>query len=95
MGHEAIKLELIEGLTKLEDDDTLDYLKVVKESCTVNEDWWNDLTAEEKSGIERGLQDIENGRVISHRDIKIRYGLISPSTQSIPPSPPPFSPTSV
>ncbi|MEI6434394.1 MAG: hypothetical protein WCP32_06080 [Bacteroidota bacterium] len=75
MGHEAIKLELIEWLTKLEDDDTLDYLKVVKESCNVHEDWYNDLTAEQKSGIERGLQDIKNGRVISHKDIKLKYGL--------------------
>lgn len=87
-------MELIEWLTKLEDDDTLDYLKVVKESCNVHEDWWNDLTVEEKSGIVRGLQDIENGRVISHRDIKIRYGLISPANPSIPPSPPLSSPTS-
>ncbi|MCX6277958.1 MAG: hypothetical protein NT004_07660 [Bacteroidetes bacterium] len=75
MGHEAIKLELIEWLTKLEDDDTLDYLKVVKESCNVHEDWWNDLTAQQKSGIKRGLQDIKNGRAISHMDVKLKYGL--------------------
>ncbi len=75
MGHEAIKLELIEWLTKLEDDDTLDYLKVVKDSSDSHTDWWHDLTEEQKSGIERGLKDIDHGRVHSHNDIKLKYGL--------------------
>ena len=34
MGLEAIKLELIEWLTKLEDEDTIEYLRVVKDSKT-------------------------------------------------------------
>ncbi|RPJ67837.1 MAG: hypothetical protein EHM20_17085 [Alphaproteobacteria bacterium] len=75
MGHEAIKLELIQWLTKLEDDETLDYLKVVKDSSDSNKDWWNELSDEQKSGIERGLKDIDNGRVHSHKDIKLKYGL--------------------
>jgi hypothetical protein len=29
MGHEALKLELIEWLSGLEDEDTIEYLKVV------------------------------------------------------------------
>ena len=32
MGHEAIKLELIEWLAQLNDDDTIRYLKIVKDS---------------------------------------------------------------
>ena len=38
MGHEAIKLELIQWLTNLEDDETLDYLKVVKDSNETQKD---------------------------------------------------------
>lgn len=75
MGHEAIKLELIQWLTKLEDNETLDYLKVVKDSIGTNRDWWHDLTNEQKSGIERGLNDVDAGRVVSHNDIKLKYGL--------------------
>ena len=41
MGLEAIKLELIEWLAKLEDEDTIEYLKVVKDSKSEN-DWWKD-----------------------------------------------------
>ena len=54
MGHESIKLELIEWLSKLEDDETINYLKIVKESRS-SDDWWNDLTENQKEGIERGL----------------------------------------
>jgi hypothetical protein len=75
MGHEAIKLELIQWLTKLEDDETLDYLKVVKDSRDSNTDWWNELTDEQKSGIERGLKNVDSGKVHSHKDIKLKYGL--------------------
>ncbi len=75
MGHEAIKLELIQWLTKLEDDETLDYLKIVKDSSGTNDDWWHDLNEEQKSGIERGLKDIETGKVKPHNEVKLKYGL--------------------
>jgi len=75
MGHDAIKLELIEWLTKLDDDDTLDFLKIVKESREVSQDWWYDLTHEQKLGIERGLKDIDSGNVTPHSEITSKYGL--------------------
>lgn len=75
MGQEAIKLELIEWLTKLDDKDTIEYLKVVKDSRLKNDDWWNDLTETQKQGIERGLLDISKGKTYSHDEIKHRYGL--------------------
>ena len=74
MGLEAIKLELIEWLTKLKNEDTIEYLKVVKDSQT-DKDWYEGLTSEQKSGIERGLKDIDEGRVTSHEDVKKRFGL--------------------
>ena len=75
MGHNALKLELIEWLTKLNDDDTLDFLKIVKESQKENQDWWLDLTTEQKKGIDRGLRDISQGKVTPHSEIVDRYGL--------------------
>jgi len=75
MRQETIKLELIEWLAKLNDIDVLNYLKVVKDSRSNNKDWWNDLTEQQKLGIQRGLQDIDEGRVVSHNDIKKKYGL--------------------
>lgn len=75
MGHEAIKLELIEWLTKLEDEETIDYLKIVKDTHVLHVDDENDLTDEQKSGIERGLNDVDYGRVTSHEEVKQKYGL--------------------
>ena len=34
MGNDAIKIELIQWLSKLEDNETLDFLKLVKDSNT-------------------------------------------------------------
>ena len=75
MGHEAIKLELIEWLTKLDDDETIDYLKLVKDAKVSQEDWWYDLNDVQKAGIERGLKDIDTGRITLHDDVKLKYGI--------------------
>jgi hypothetical protein len=75
MGLEAVKLELIEWLSKLEDQETIDYLKILKDSKTSDHDWSDTLTEEQKKGIERGLKDIDEGTVLSHDDLKKRYGL--------------------
>lgn len=75
MGHDAIKLELIEWLVQLEDDEVIRYLKIVKDSEGSN-DWWNDLTDEQKAGIERGLSDIDEGRTFPHEEVRKRYGLL-------------------
>jgi hypothetical protein len=75
MGHEALKLELIEWLTHLDDDDTITYLKIVKDSSEKGGDWWQDLTSDQKRGIERGLRDIDAGRVTPHDQVKKEYGL--------------------
>ena len=75
MRHDSIKLELIEWLTGLDDDETIDYLKVVKDSKTSQKDWWVDLTDEQRQGIERGLRDIDAGKVTPHDVVKNKYGL--------------------
>ncbi len=77
MEQETIKLELIEWLTKLNDLETLNYLKIVKESRYVNHDWWNDLKEQQIQGIQRGLKDIDEGRIVSHEDVRKKYGLLN------------------
>ena len=75
MGHDALKLELIQWLTRLEDGETLDYLKIVKDSRETRSDWRHDLTDDQKAGIERGLADIDAGKVHSHEEVRLKYGL--------------------
>ena len=75
MRQEAIKLELIEWLARLEDEDTIVYLKLVKDSKSLSKDWWHDLKHEQKAGIERGLKDVDAGRIAPHEKVKQKYGL--------------------
>lgn len=75
MKQEAIKLELIEWLAKLNDSNTLQYLKKIKDAGTTDQDWWNDLSEPQKKGILRGLKDIDEGRTFAHEEVKAKYGL--------------------
>ena len=75
MGHDAVKLELIEWLTSLEDTETIEYLKLVKDSRSSDKDWWYELSDEQKTSIRKGLTDIEEGRVVPHEQVKKKYGL--------------------
>ena len=68
-------MKLIAWLTKLEDDETIDYLKLVKDAKVSDKDGWYDFNDLQKGGIERGLQDVDEGRVTLHDDIKKKYGL--------------------
>ena len=68
-------MEFIEWLTKLEDDETIQYLKVVKDFRPDDHNWWDDLDASQKKGIGKGLKDIDNGRVTPQDVVRKRYGL--------------------
>jgi predicted transcriptional regulator len=37
------------------------------------EDWWDELTDGEKKSINRGLKDVEAGRVVSHEVVMKKY----------------------
>jgi hypothetical protein len=73
MGNDAIKLELIEWLTKLDNNDTIEYLKIIKDTDS-SDDWWNELSIEQRKGIDRGLKDIDDGRVVPHEEVRLKYG---------------------
>jgi predicted transcriptional regulator len=74
MEHNTIKLELIEWLAGLNDSETIDLLKSIKDSFG-NGDWWDDLSEDQRKSIEKGISEIESGRYASHEDVKIKYGL--------------------
>lgn len=74
IGQEAIKSEFIEWLKKLDANETIEYLIIVKDSKTNDNDWRDDLSDAQKQGIERGLDDVKNGRTLFHEEVKSRYG---------------------
>jgi len=44
---------------------TLDFIELTRTT-----DWWDEMTSENQASIQRGLDDLENGRVHSDEDIR-------------------------
>lgn len=74
MNIQAEKLSLIEWILKLQNKSVIAKLKRIQEEHIDSEDWWNELSKEEKESIERGLKDIEEGRIHSHESVQKIYG---------------------
>lgn len=77
MDIQAEKNKLINWIASLSDLSVINRLKSVREETS--KDWWDDLSKEEKEGIEQGLKDVEEGRVYPHKqvmsELKKRVGL--------------------
>ena len=66
MNIQTEKLELIEWITKLNDNSILKKIKRIKEKYSKSKDWADSLKEEELASIKRGIKDIEEGRVHSN-----------------------------
>ncbi len=71
MNLKAEKKKLIDWIEALDDETTIEKIKLVKDST--DEDWKAELSAAEIEAIEEGLADIEAGRVIPHEEVRKRY----------------------
>ena len=63
------KLGLIEWITKISDTTILQKLVGIKEENSMTEDWSIDLSRNEIDSINRGLKDVEEGKVQSHESV--------------------------
>lgn len=73
MNIHAEKLGLIKWIAGLNDSSVIEKLKRIYEEDSKVSDWWNELSLSEKESIEKGLSDIENGRVYSYETAKKIY----------------------
>lgn len=44
--------------------------KVEKELKAEKEDWWDELTPAQKRSIKKGIKDIEDGKYVTHTEMK-------------------------
>jgi hypothetical protein len=58
------KLDLIAWINRLSDENTIEFLYGLKKSKSKN-DWWDELSENQKEILQNGIDDIENGNVIS------------------------------
>jgi hypothetical protein len=52
-----IKIELIQWLTTLEDSSIIQ--KIIELRKDQSKDWWNEISADEKASIEKGMADAD------------------------------------
>ena len=73
MNIQAEKLGLIEWIARLNDSSILKKLKRIHDQHSKNSDLSDEISEHEKESIEKGLKDIEEGRVHSHETAKKVY----------------------
>ncbi|HEU5290274.1 MAG TPA: hypothetical protein VFU05_06500 [Cyclobacteriaceae bacterium] len=71
MDIQAEKLQLIEWLARLNNTATLKRFITLKKEQ--EKDWWDQLSAEEKSQIEEGLAQADRGEVVPHKEVMAKY----------------------
>ena len=69
---EKEKLDIIKWVTGLKDEDAIEKLRMLRDSPKKS-DWWNEITVEEKTAIDKGIEDIRAGRVKPHKEAKKLY----------------------
>ena len=67
MNIETTKLELIQQLQKTKDKAVL--LKIRKVFEEESGDWYEELSVEEKEEIEMGIQQADEGKLVSHESV--------------------------
>jgi len=67
------KSGLIKWIQGLNDIAIIEKLKKIQAENSVPRDWWDETSDEAKESIERGLKDIQEGKVHSHETVRKTY----------------------
>ena len=73
MNVQAEKLGLIEWIARLNDTVIIKKLMQLHEAYEKKADWWNEISDSERESIEKGLKDIDKGKVHSHDTVRKLY----------------------
>jgi hypothetical protein len=73
MNIQTEKLGLIEWISQLNDISIIEKLNSIREDYSKSKDWWDTLNKEELDSIERGLKDIEDGKIHSYEAARKVY----------------------
>ena len=65
------KIELIEWLTRLQDEKLIKKVESLRKEAEA--DWWDTLTAEHQEDIEAGVADLEAGRKKDFKKVLSKY----------------------
>jgi len=70
----AEKLDIIQRICEIQDNDLIDLIKnIIDVPAKSKTDWWNQLSQPEKESINRGLNDLQQGKLHPHDQIRKKY----------------------
>lgn len=69
MNIQAKKYKLIEWITNIQDSKLIDKLVKIADGS----DWWDEISDAEKTSVEKGLKDLEEGKIVYHSEAKKIY----------------------
>jgi hypothetical protein len=68
------KLDIIQRICEIQDNDLIDLIKnIIDIPGSSKSEWWNQITQNEKDSINRGLNDLQDGKIYSHDEIRKKY----------------------
>ncbi|MEX1192130.1 MAG: hypothetical protein WEA99_09165 [Brumimicrobium sp.] len=71
MNTAELKNQLHKLIVETDDLDVLTKIQsYIRQLKTKNSDWWDEIGAESKASIERGLDDLKNDRVHNDQDVR-------------------------
>ncbi|QTE21708.1 hypothetical protein [Polaribacter cellanae] len=69
MNIQSEKYHLIQQIIELQNTTVIKKIREVLSGKTSNNDWHHELSSAEKKSISKGLQDLENGNILSHKEV--------------------------
>jgi len=73
MNIQTEKQNLIDWISSLEDESLIETIKEFRESYTSKKDWWDEISESERNSIDRGLKDLEEGRIVPFEEVMEKY----------------------
>jgi hypothetical protein len=75
MNIKTLKYEIIESVTKTNDNSLLKTLKsIIDSNATATTGWYDELSKEEIKSINRGIENHEKGEVLTSKEFWSGYG---------------------
>ncbi|MEI6436543.1 MAG: hypothetical protein WCP32_17080 [Bacteroidota bacterium] len=70
----AEKLDIIQRICEIQDNDLIDLIKnIILVPDIAKSDWWSYVSQEEKDSINRGIDDLQHGKIHPHEQIRKKY----------------------
>ncbi len=74
MNTQALKNEIMEWISRTNDNSLLKILKSIKDSNAGTTDWFDDLGQVEIDSLNRGIEDHEKGNILTSKEFWADHG---------------------